>query len=215
MSRRNHKIRRSLDTPPSYWQKFGNWVEKLTDNIFGEILLQAIVSSTFVGIVDMIYSSDGKWSLFFLPLIITVGCIALYFFLLLIVFFSRKNQDMVLEPLAEGRGREEREGCWAKTIPRDAAQASKQRNSRHSIIDHESRRNHIEGRDESCQELPEESLQSLRLQRDPRGVRDKHANQQSEIREAVLHMVNRQHELFRAIMIHRVPLRHRPTKQRH
>lgn len=90
MSRRNHKIRRSLDTPPSYWQKFGNWVEKLTDNIFGEILLQAIVSSTFVGIVDMIYSSDGKWSLFFLPLIITVGCIALYFFLLLIVFLAEK-----------------------------------------------------------------------------------------------------------------------------
>lgn len=90
MSRRNHKIRRSVDTPPSYWQKFGNWVEKLTDNIFGEILLQAIVSSTFVGIVDMIYSSDGKWSLFFLPLIITVGCIALYFFLLLIVFLAEK-----------------------------------------------------------------------------------------------------------------------------
>lgn len=90
MSRRNHKIRRSLDTPPNYWQKFGNWVEKLTDNIFGEILLQAIVSSTFVGIVDMIYSSDGKWSLFFLPLIITVGCIALYFFLLLIVFLAEK-----------------------------------------------------------------------------------------------------------------------------
>lgn len=90
MSRRNHKIRRSLDTPPSYWQKFGNWVEKLTDNIFGEILLQAIVSSTFLGIVDMIYSSDGKWSLFFLPLIITVGCIALYFFLLLIVFLAEK-----------------------------------------------------------------------------------------------------------------------------
>ena len=90
MSRRNHKIRRSPDTPPSYWQKFGNWVEKLTDNIFGEILLQAIVSSTFVGIVDMIYSSDGKWSLFFLPLIITVGCIALYFFILLIVFLAEK-----------------------------------------------------------------------------------------------------------------------------
>lgn len=65
-------------------------MEKLTDNIFGEILLQAIVSSTFVGIVDMIYSSDGKWSLFFLPLIITVGCIALYFFLLLIVFLAEK-----------------------------------------------------------------------------------------------------------------------------
>ena len=90
MSRRNHKIRRSPDTPPSYWQKFGNWVEKLTDNVFGEILLQTIVSSTFVGIVDMIYSSDGKWSLFFLPLIITVGCIALYFFLLLIVFLAEK-----------------------------------------------------------------------------------------------------------------------------
>lgn len=90
MSRRNRKIRRSPDTPPSYWQKFGNWVEKLTDNIFGEILLQAIVSSTFLGIVDMIYSSDGKWSLFFLPLIITVGCIALYFFILLIVFFAEK-----------------------------------------------------------------------------------------------------------------------------
>lgn len=90
MSRRNHKIRRSPDTPPSYWQKFGNWVEKLTDNIFGVILLQAIASSTFVGIVDMIYSSDGKWSLFFLPLIITVGCIALYFFILLIVFFAEK-----------------------------------------------------------------------------------------------------------------------------
>lgn len=90
MSRRNHKIRRSPDTPPSYWQKFGNWVEKLTDNIFGVILLQAIASSTFVEIVDMIYSSDGKWSLFFLPLIITVGCIALYFFILLIVFFAEK-----------------------------------------------------------------------------------------------------------------------------
>ena len=90
MSRRNHKIRRSPDTPPSYWQKFGNWVEKLTDNIFGKILLQAIVSSTFVGIVDMIYSSDGKWSLIFLPLIITVGCIALYFFILLIVFLAGK-----------------------------------------------------------------------------------------------------------------------------
>lgn len=90
MSRRNRKIRRSPDTPPSYWQKFGNWVEKLTDNIFGKILLQAIVSSTFLGIVDMIYSSDGKWSLFFLPLIITVGCIALYFFILLIVFFAEK-----------------------------------------------------------------------------------------------------------------------------
>lgn len=70
MSRRNHKIRRSPDTPPSYWQKFGNWVEKLTDNVFGEILLQVIVSSTFFGIVDMIYGSDGKWSIFFFPLII-------------------------------------------------------------------------------------------------------------------------------------------------
>ena len=78
---------------------------------------------------------------------------------------------MVLEPLAEGRGREEREGCWAKTIPRDAAQASKQWDCRHSIIDYESRRNHIEGRDESCQKLPEETLQPHQLQRNPGGVR--------------------------------------------
>lgn len=107
MSRRNRKIRRSPDTPPSYWQKFGNWVEKLTDNIFGEILLQAIVSSTFLGIVDMIYSSDGKWSLFFLPLIITVGCIALYFFILLIVFFAEKIETWGRKPWQREEGKKE------------------------------------------------------------------------------------------------------------
>jgi len=86
MSRRNRKIRRSVDTSPDYWQSFGTWVKKITSNIYAKI----VILCALIGLEGTFFGGNKMWSLFFLPLIITVGCIALYFFILLIVFFAEK-----------------------------------------------------------------------------------------------------------------------------
>ncbi len=86
MSRRNRKIRRSADTSPDYWQSFGTWVKKITSNIYAKI----VILCALIGLEGTFFGGNKMWSLFFLPLIITVGCIALYFFILLIVFFAEK-----------------------------------------------------------------------------------------------------------------------------
>lgn len=112
MSRRNHKIRRSVDTPPSYWQKFGNWVEKLTDNIFTRILIVAVAMIIFVTLCtstrigDTIFGNNERWPKFFNMLIITafivvIGIIAgfvSYLLALLIFFISEKIKTWGRKP---------------------------------------------------------------------------------------------------------------------